>query len=446
MSEKVKHSAVEPAGENQFKVSIEISQEGFEQALNTAYLRNRDKISLPGFRKGRVPRQMLEAQYGKKFFYEDAMESIFTEVYEHVIKKHGFEPVSRPQIENFDDLDGGGVILEILTFVKPEIEAPDYTGLEYTKRETTADEEEVMQILKDNQDKNARVISVTDRKSQMGDGVRIDFEGFVGGVAFTGGKAENHELVLGSGQFIPGFEEQVAEREIGEEFEVNVNFPDEYHAPELAGKPAVFKCRLNDITARELPELDDEFAQEISDHDTLEEYKQEIRNKLEERNTDRVKVEIENELAVALAGRVEDAIPDSMIEHEADRIIRDFADNVHRQGGDFGNYMQATGMNIEAMRVMYQLQASQNVRARLAIEAIVKKEDIQISDEDMQAELERLAVIYGMDKDAFAESIGEDGRESVAMDLKTQKALAKVKEVAIEVEKTKEETKEDDNE
>ena len=439
MSEKVLRTAVEETGENTINVTIEIAPKAFEDALQQAYMKTRGRISLPGFRKGRVPRKMLESQYGKNFFYEDAMEILFTEIYEVAIEEHGFEPVSRPNIESMDETEGGGIALVISTSIKPTIEAPDYHGIEHKKIDTTATEEEILQVCKDNVEKNARVISVTDRAAADGDIVNIDFEGFVDDVAFNNGKAEDFELVLGSGSFIPGFEAQIVGKEIGDELDVNVTFPEEYHAADLAGKESVFKVRLLDVKLRELPELDDEFAQEVSEHDTLEEYKAEIKEKIEERKRDMANREIENEIAIGLSERVHDAIPRSMVDNEISRLINEFADMIRNQGGSFEGYLQATGLDINTLRNSYEVQANQVVRGRLAIEAIVKKENIQLTEEELDAEFDRLAEMYRMEKDAFVETMGKIGRENISDDLKAQKAMDMIKAVAIAVERNEEE-------
>jgi len=438
MADKVLKTSIENVGENEIKVSIEIAAAAFETAVNDAYLKNRHKITLPGFRKGRVPRKMLESQYGKNFFYEDAIEMIFTEVYEVAIKEHDFEPVSRPGIDELEEIEGGGMRLVISTSIKPTIEAPDYAGLEYSKKDLIATEDEILEVCKDNVEKNARVISVTDRPAADGDIVNIDFEGFADGTAFEGGKAENFELTLGSGSFIPGFEAQIEGKEVGDEFDVNVTFPEEYHAPDLAGKDSLFKVRLLDIKQRELPELNDEFAQEVSEHDTLEEYKAEIKEKIEESKKERADREIENELAIGLSKLVHDDIPRSMVDNEINRLLNEFADMLRAQGASFEGYMQATGMSMDAVRAMYEEQADQVVRGRLAIEAIVKKEGIEITEEEMDAEYARLGEMYRMEKQAFIDYIGETGAENVSDDLKAQKAMKMIRAVAVEVEKAQE--------
>jgi len=438
MSDKVMKTSLENLGDNEVKVTIEIAAAAFETALNDAYLKNRGKISLPGFRKGRVPRKMLESQYGKNFFYEDAMEIIFPEVYEIAIKEQNFEPVSRPNIDELEDIEGG-VRLVVATFIKPTIEAPDYAGLEYTKKDLEATEEEIAEVCKEAVEKNARVISITDRAAADGDIVNIDFEGFVDGVAFEGGKAENFELTLGSGSFIPGFEAQIEGKEAGDEFDVNVTFPEEYHAPNLAGAASVFKVRLLDIKHRELPELNDEFAQEVSEHDTLEEYKAEIKEKIEERKKEAADRKTENELAIALSKLVHDNIPRSMIDNEVNRLVNEFSEMLRAQGANFEAYMQATGMTMPAVRAMYEEQANQVVRGRLAIEAIVKKEDIQVTEEEMDKEYARLAEMYRMEKETFVEYIGETGAQNVSDDLKSQKAMEMIKAVAIAVERSDDE-------
>ena len=444
MAQKVIKSSYEVVGENLVQITIEVDGGAFEAAVQQAYLKSRHKISLPGFRKGRVPRKMIEAQYGKDSFWDEAMEILFPDIYDGVLDEHGIEPVSRAKIESLTEREGGGMVLVLETHTKPEIEAPDYKGLEHTKIDTIASEEEIMQVLHDNAEKNVRVFSVSDRPAEDGDIVTINFEGFVDGVAFDRGKAEGYELLLGSNSFIPGFEPQIVGKEIGEDFDVNVTFPEEYHSNELAGKPSVFKVRITDIKQRDVPQLDDEFAQEISEHDTLEEFKAEIKEKLEERKQTMADREIENELAIELSKRVEANIPRAMVENEINRLMREFINQIESQGWDFERYMQMSGMTAQTLRMGYEETALQTVKGRLAIEAIWKKEGIVITPEEMDEEFERLSEFYKMGKEEFIDHIGEVGRENVEMDAKAKKVmdLMKANAVAVEREQTEDEEEE----
>ncbi|MDR2167681.1 MAG: trigger factor [Clostridiales bacterium] len=423
------------ADENLVKITMEIEEGNFQAALQQAYLKNRARIALPGFRKGRVPRKMIEAQFGKNFFWEEALEDIFPDMYEAAIKEHTLDVVSRPKIVDFDEKEGGGMILSVETYVKPLFDVPDYAGLEHTKIDIEATEDEILEVLRDNVEKNARIISVTDRAAENGDIVNINFEGFVDGAPFEGGKSDNYELILGSATFIDSFEQQIEGRNIGENFDVNVTFPEEYNPPELANQPAVFKIKLLDIKQRELPELDDDFAQEISEHDTLDEFKAEIKEKLEERKKEMADREIENELAAALSKRVHGDFPESMLEGEINRLINEFADMIQGQGFHFERYMQMTGMTMQSMREMYKGDAEQNIRARLGLEAIARQEGFEASEEELNEEFERLAKFYRMEKDEFVENIGEIGRENLESDIKLKKAMDKVRSVAIAVER-----------
>jgi trigger factor len=435
MSEKLQNSVLEQVEENLVKITLQFPESDFEAALERAYLKNRARIALPGFRKGRVPRKMIEVQYGKNFFWEEALEDIFPQTYEGLLKEHELDVVSRPNVVQFEEAEGGGMTIGIEVYTKPIIEPPDYIGLEHTKIDTEATQDEIIEVLAENAAKNARIISVTDRAAENGDIVNLNFEGFIDGEPFEGGKADNHELILGSGSFIDTFEAQIEGRNIGDEFNVKVTFPQNYHSADLAGMPAVFKIKLLDIKQREVPELDDEFAQEISEHDTLEEFKAEIKEKLEERKRAMAKSEIENELAIELANRVEVNLPHPMIESDVNRLINDYVEMIQNQGLNFERYMQMTGLSFAAMRAEYEPQAIRNIKARLGLEAIARKEDIQCSEEELDAEYKRLADMYRMEKEKFVETLGDVGRENVLADLKAQKAMDLMAAAAVAVER-----------
>ena len=426
----VKKSVLEQVEKNLVKLTLQVEAAEFEAALHQAYLKNRDKLNVPGFRKGKVPRQMIEAQFGKEFFYDDALDFCFSPVYEAALDEHNIDPVSRADVISYEGgKEGATIVVQVWT--RPQIEVSDYKGLKYTNRDNKATDDEVMAALEQQRQRNVRITSVSDRPAKNGDTVVIDFEGFMDGVAFDGGKAEGHEITLGSGSFIGNFEEQIEGKNIDEAFEVHVSFPEEYHAEHLAGKPAMFKVTLHDIKEKELPEVDDMFAQEVSEFDTLDEYKTDIGAKIEERKTEQNKAEIEDELANGLAERVTDDIPEAMIEQEVRRLINQFAEMISRQGMNLENYMRMTGQTAESVKQMYQEPAEKNVKGRLAIEAIVRQENITITQEELDAEVDRLAEMYQMSKEKFLEAIGDDGLKSVEADAKGMKAMEMIKEHAI---------------
>ncbi|MCL2854061.1 MAG: trigger factor [Defluviitaleaceae bacterium] len=415
--------------ENLVNISFEVSAEDFEAALQAAYMKNRNKINMPGFRKGRVPRKMIESQYGKNFFYEEALEGVFPQRYENALDEHDVDPVARPSITKFEVSDAGVATIVAEVWTKPHATLADFKGVEYIKPITDATEQEIEAELKREQDASARLVNVTDRPAQNSDQVNIDFEGFVDGIAFPGGKAEGFDLTLGSGQFIPGFEAQIVDKSIGDDFDVDVTFPEEYHAPELAGKPAVFKVKLNDIHEKQLPELDDIFAQEVSEHNTLEEYKQEIRERIEDGKRKATNREVEEQLAMGLGERVEVNIPQAMLDTEIERQISDFARMIHQQTGmSLDQYMQMSGMDQATMRLAYEDQAPKNVRSRLAIEAVVRMENIEATEEEIDKELDMVAPMYRLTKPQFVEAVGKDGMRAIENDVKAQKAMALIRE------------------
>ncbi|MCL2350634.1 MAG: trigger factor [Defluviitaleaceae bacterium] len=438
-------SSVELMENNMAKVTLNIDGATFEKAVQAAYLKNRGKISLPGFRKGKVPRKMIEVQYGKNFFYEDALDMIFPEHYEKALDEHKLDVVSRPSMDSLDEQDDGGVIFSVTVFTKPVIEAPDYKGLTYVAQDAEVTDDEVNRALEHERQQNVRILTITDRPAQDGDIVIINFEGFAGGEPFEGGKAEGYELTLGSGSFIDTFEKQIEGHNIDDEFDVNVTFPAEYHAEALAGQPALFKVKVLEIKHRELPEIDDIFAQEVSEHETLEEYKAEIKAKIGESKTKAADREMENQLAKELAKRVEADLPESMVDDEVQRMIRDSARQVQNQGMDFGRYMQMMGVDADALRGNYRPGAIDSIKGRLAMEAIALQENIQVSDEEYEKELDELCVVYEMKRDEFLKAIGEGGKDNVIADIKAQKVMELMKAAAVAVESKEGENENDDN-
>lgn len=420
---------LERIGENLVKLTLTIEPARFEEGLNHSYLKNRNKITLPGFRKGRAPRKMIEVQYGKEIFYDDALDFVFPEAYEAALEEHNLDVVSAPRVD-FEEKDGGAVIF-VEVYTKPVAEIEDYAGIAYKKPDTEVKDEEIDAEINKNREKNARITTVDDRAAEIGDLAMIDFEGFIDGVAFAGGKGENFELELGSKSFIDTFEDQIIGKNAGDEFEVNVTFPEGYRAEELAGKPAVFKVRLNEIKRKELPDADDNFAQEVSEFDTLHELRNDIKEKIEKQKNAAAEADIENQLVNALSEKISVDIPKPMIDTETDRILREFAGRIQSQGLDFGKYLQMTGMDVASMRDMYQEQAKRNVLSRLAIEAIVRKEAIGVSDEEYSQEIDRLAELYNIERDKLEGSIGLDEATALKEDIKFKRALEMVRATAV---------------
>ena len=433
MLDNTQKSVLEVKGDSFVQLTLQVGAEAFEAALHQAYLKRRNQLNVPGFRKGRVPRAMIEKQFGREFFYEDALDFCFPSAYDAALEEHNLDTVSRPDVTSFKATDGGAEIV-VEVFIRPVVEIADYKGLKYTIRDDEATDAEVMTHLEREQERNVRIITVEGRPTQNGDTVVFNFAGYVDDVAFEGGTAQGHELVLGSGNFIPGFEEQMEGKNVEEDFDVNVSFPEGYHAAHLAGKPAVFKCKITEIKHRELPEIDDVFAQEVSEFDTLEEYKADVKAKMSERKAEFNAGEIENELADALAEMVTDFIPVAMIEQETRRLVSLFAESIERQGMSFERYLQMTGASIDTVVADYQEPAFKNVKGRLAVQAIVRQENIALTQEEYDAEMQRLIEMYSMSMNEFLEAIGNDGLTSIENDLKGKKALELVREHAIGVE------------
>jgi len=442
MADSTKTAAtLEQIEENLVKLTLHIEPAVFEKALQQSYLKNRGKIALPGFRKGRAPRKMIEMQFGKEVFYEDALDIVFPDAYDAALKEHDLDVVSAPEVD-IDSVNDSGATLTVEVHTKPQIEAPDYTSLTYVQPDVSISDDEVNAEVDREREQNARIHSIDDRPAQDGDIVTIDFEGFTDDVPFPGGAAEGFELVLGSGSFIPGFEDQIIGKNLDDAFDVNVTFPEEYHAEDLAGKAAVFKVTLHEIQHKEVPEADDDFAQEISEFDTLAEYKEDIKSKISKRKAEEADRAIENRLLSKLAERVEPSIPQPMLDYEIDRIIRDMASRMQAQGMHIGQYMQMMGLDPAGMRDMYADNARENIKIRLALEAIVKKEGFDATDEEYDQELTRLAEQYHMERATLEESIGEDEAAAIKQDVKAKKAIDLIRAAAVEVEEEEESTEE----
>lgn len=414
---------VEDLGKNMVKLTIETPAEVFEDAIKKAYEKNKNKISIQGFRKGKAPYQMVVKMYGKEMFYEDAANLIIPDAYEQAVKESGLEIVSRPEIDATQIESGKSFIFTATVAKKPEVALGDYKGLEVEKQEITVSDEEIDAEIKKEQEKNAKEINIEDRAIAEGDTATIDYEGFVDGVAFEGGKAENHPLVIGSHSFIPGFEEGLIGKTLGDECDVEVTFPEEYHAKELAGKPAVFKCKVNKITAKELPEIDDEFASEVSDFDTLAEYRESIEKSLREKKEAQAKTELENALVAKAIENATMDVPDAMIESTAREMAEEFAKRLQMQGLSIQQYFQYTGMTPQKYLDDLKPQAKKRIETRLVLEAIAKAENIEISDEEVESELSKMAEQYNMELEQVKSIFGEEETKNLKTDLGVQKAI-----------------------
>ena len=424
---------VETLEKNMAKLTIEVAAEELEKALQAAYNKQKSKISIPGFRKGKVPRQMVEKMYGAGFFYEDAANMLIPAEYEKAAAECGLELVSRPVIDIEQIEKGKAFIFTAEVAVKPEVTLGEYKGLEVAKADTEVTEEEVTAEIEKEREKNARTISVEDRAVENGDMIMLDFEGFVDGVAFDGGKGENYPLTIGSGAFIPGFEEQLTGAKIGEELEVNVTFPAEYQAPELAGKAATFKCKVNEIKVKELPELDDDFAQDVSKFDTLAEYKEDIKAKLAETKAAAAKRAKEDAVIEKIIENASMEIPDAMVDTQARQMVDEFAQRIQAQGLSFEQYLQFTGMTLDTALEQMKPQAVKRIQSRLVLEAVVKAENLEVSDDAVKAEITKMAETYKMEADKLAEIMSEDEKAQMKMDMAIEKAVELVTEAAKEV-------------
>jgi len=417
----------ETVAANQQKITFDVDRATFEAAINKVFKKASKNITVPGFRKGKAPRALVEKMYGKEVFYEDAINEIIPDAYTEAMKDIKDVVVSRPEFD-IVSIDETGVVLSATYFVKPEVEINDYLGIAVDRPVKHADDDEVAEELKRVQNRNSRMLDITDRAAEDGDLVTIDFEGFVDGEAFEGGKAEGHQLKLGSGQFIPGFEEQIIGKNIGDEFDVNVPFPADYHAENLAGKDAAFKCKLHAIKFTELPVLDDDFAKDVSEFDTLDEYKADIKTKLEENHQKQADAKVDDALIAALIEKLEADIPECMFENETENFVRDYDNRLRMNGLDLKTYFQYTGMDLDALRAQMRPDAEKQVKTRLALEKIAAKEGLVASEEEIAEEYTRLAEVYGMELDRVKAAVEAD---AVAEDLKVKKAIELVREKAV---------------
>ena len=430
--EKLEKSMVE--------LQFSIDAETFKAAVNNAFKREGKKYAIPGFRKGKAPRHMIEKMYGSDIFHYDAVNDLFPEAYEAAVKEAKIDVVGRPDPEVVSMSEADGVVLKVKVAVKPEVELGEYAGLTVTKEAKNVNEADVDAEVKRMQDRNGRLLT-REGAAENGDTVDIDFEGFVDGKAFEGGKAEHYSLVLGSGSFIPGFEDQVVGHSAGEEFDVNVKFPEEYGAAELAGKDATFKIKLHEVKYKELPALDDDFAKDVSEYDTLDELKDSIRNNIKTNLDKQAERKVENDLMDQVIANMKADIPDAMVDSRIDELVQDFEYRISQQGLKLADYLKYMGMNIEQFRAQFKEQADKQVKMRLAMEAIVAKEGITASDEEFEEEVKRIADAYKMEADKVKSIVDA---AAVKADLAINKAIDFVKEKAnVVTAEPKEEEKQD---
>lgn len=414
---------VEKQEKNMVKLTVTVPAADFSKALTGSYNKNKGKYAVPGFRKGHAPQVMIEKAYGKGVFYEDAVNTCIDATYPGAVKDNALEVVSRPQIELSQIEEGKDLIYTASVATRPEVTLGDYRGIEVKKADMEVTDADVEAALKQEQERNARLITIEDRAAETGDSLTIDFNGSVDGKPFEGGKGEKYPLELGSHSFIEGFEEQLVGHKTGEEFDVNVTFPDKYQATELAGKPAVFRVKIDEIKKKELPELNDEFAGEVSEFDTLEAYKADVKKKLTEEKAKKAATENENNVIKKVVENAKMDIPEPMIEAQVNQMIEEYANRMQSQGIPLDQYMKYTGMTPEKLKEQFKPQAEERIRTRLTLEEIVKKEDIRIADDAVDQELEKMAKSYKVDLEKMKGYFGEEQRKQMEEDLKVNEAV-----------------------
>lgn len=411
---------------NSYELTVSVDGETFEKAINAVYKKQVKKINVQGFRKGKAPRRIIEKMYGTEIFYDDAMQDCYPDALYDAAKEADVKIVA---VESLEALEAGkeGFTFKVTIVVEPTMEIKDYKGLEIEKKSTEVTDELVNEELDKVRERNSRMVTVEDRPAQNGDTAVIDFEGFVDGEAFEGGKAENYNLSLGSGNFIPGFEEQIVGHSTGEEFSINVKFPDEYQAEELKGKDAEFKINLHEIKAKELPEVDDEFVQDVSDKETVDEYKAELKETVANRLKDEAEKDVDDQIADKLIDLLEGEIPEAMFDNQANDMVRDFEMRLRSQGMDMQTYMQYMGMDVNALKDMYRKDAEKRVKLRLALQTIADKENVEVTEADLDDEYSKMAEAYKMDVEKVKAAVPAD---SLTEDVRVQKALDIVKNTA----------------
>ena len=423
---------VEKMEKNMAKLTIEVSAEELDKAMQNAYLKARGKISIPGFRKGKAPRKMIEQMYGKGIFLEDAANALIPEHYSKALEECDLEIVSQPEIDVTQAEPGKAIIFTAEVAVKPEVTLGEYKGVEVPKSETEITDEDIDAEIKKEQEKNSRTVTVEDRGAENGDITTIDFEGFVDGVAFEGGKGTDYPLTLGSGSFIPGFEDQLVGAKAGDHVEVNVTFPEEYQAAELAGKEAVFQCDVNKVETKELPELDDDFAQDVSEFDTLAEYREDVKKNFTEKKEKEARAAKENAAVDKAIENAEMEIPDAMLNTQVRQMMNDFASRMQSQGLTMEQYFQFTGMTAEKMQEEMKPQALKRIQTRLVLEKIAETENIEVSKDEVNEEISKMAEMYKMEADKLKELLGDRELEQMKKDMAVQKAVTLVADEAKE--------------
>ena len=423
---------VEKLEKNMAKLTVEVPAENVEKAIQGAYNKMKKSINIPGFRKGKAPRQLIEKMYGKEVFYNDAIDAMLPSAYSDAVEECGEEIVSHPQIDVVQIESGKPFVFTATVAVKPAVELGEYKGIQVEKAPIEVKDEEIEAQITKEREANSRTVTVDDRAVAQGDIVTLDFEGFVDGVAFEGGKGENYDLTIGSNTFIPGFEDQLVGAEIGKELEVNVTFPEEYGAKELAGKEAVFKCKVNGIKVKELPEADDEFAQEVSEFDTLDEYKADIKAKLLKDKEDEAKRAKEDAVIGKIIEGAKMEIPDAMVEYQTRQMLDEFAQRIQSQGISLDQYFQFTGLTEEKYMEEMKPRALQNIQSRLVLEAVAQAENLVAEEADIEEEIKKMADMYKMEADKIKELLGERQMEEMKKDIAVQKAAKLVAEAAVE--------------
>lgn len=423
---------VENLEKSMAKLTIEVAADEFEAALNKAYQKSKNKINLPGFRKGKAPRAMIEKMYGAGIFVEDAANIIIPDAYESAAKESELEIVAQPEIAVEQAEKGKPFIFTATVAIKPDVTLGDYKGIEVEKKEAEVSEDEISAEIDRVRESNARMITIDDRATQDGDTVVIDFDGYVDGEQFEGGKAEDYTLVLGSHSFIDNFEDQLVGKSIGDDVEVNVTFPEQYQAEELQGKPALFKVKIKEIKVKELPELDDDFAQDVSECDTLDAYKEEVKSKLVKTKEDDIKREKEDAVIEKIIENATMEIPEQMVDAQTRQMTQEFAQRLQSQGLSLEQYMQFTGLTPQKMQEELKPQALKRIQSRLVLEAVVEAEKIEATQEDIEKEIENMAKMYQMEADKLKELVGEEEKKQIALDMAVQKAVEFVVDAAVE--------------
>lgn len=408
---------------NKVTLKITVDNNKFEEAVNKAYNKTKGKYNIPGFRKGKAPKVVIETQYGKGVFYNDAIDMLFPEVYPEAIKELNIDPIDRPDLDIEEISKDNGLVMVVNVEVKPEFELGAYKGIEISKVDNTVSEEDVEARLNEMVNRNARLTSVEDKALENGDTAVIDFEGFENGVAFEGGKGENYNLVIGSNTFIPGFEDQLVGKKAGEEVEVNVTFPETYHAENLAGKPVVFNVKVNDVKVKEVPALDDEFAKDTTEFETLAELRADVKTKLEEQAKNAADAEMRNALVEKVSANTEVEVPEAMVQHQIDNMLMELNYQLQYQGLNLQQLLEMTGRGLEELREERRADAERLVKSSLILEAIAEKENVEANDADIDAELEKMAAMYNMEVEKIKSSLRETDIEDIKGQIKIRKTL-----------------------